>query len=204
MVNQRIVSSLFVALSFLGCGKSDPQPNSGKGSQRLVQSELPPKGTYETTCSTNGTDNSEKSTIILEENGTGTFFSRSFVDAKCEGPLLSETRFDYLIRDIGGSFGEGNSIDLETTGISFTPHTDGLADYYNSEKICGLTTWSASTPIEVNGLKCGDSVMPNKGTVALSIFKWADGKLQFGFPEKTSGTPRPEKLDPEVYQLLTP
>lgn len=138
----------------------------------------------------------------------------SFVDPACTLPRIT------LITSGRIELGAAAEIPADATKIDFTfgklellPHTEEIARYLDSEKMCGLTSWRAGEAREITGMLCelffkGLPVrVPSPGQRRFGIYKIETGdtgeRLFFGklTPEEnaSSDARRPRSWNPEPF-----
>lgn len=170
-------------LALFGCSPSDSDNSSGGSSLTGPIADL--QGTYITGCYAAG---SEYAKEIFTLSGT-TVSSRAdyYSDASCTtlDNRISGTFTNVVIGD-SVTFTDGTSgrkISYAVQTYEITVFSTTTAAGYNSASLCGLTTWTTDTPVDLLGKTCSGTVIDVKNTTQYNLYNLMGNNLYLGTPK---------------------
>lgn len=107
-----------------------------------------------------------------------------------------------------------SQIDFTNKGITITPSSSAQVNYLNMQNFCGRNSWALNTPIDISGLTCNGSHIPDIGSIDYDIAQYyfsvksnsfasaTPGNLYFGLSEAgadgTSATSRRKSFNGNI------
>lgn len=135
-----------------------PQPsNSNDGTthadgSHVLSSNL--QGMWASKCLVNAANKQEQAGFLTEYDFSGPtlyFTTKTFSDRKCETPVTTVmTTLNYTLGGPSTEVSGAYLFDTTITGMTMQLHSEEIVKAYNSQKVCGVSTWNVNIPVDVS------------------------------------------------------
>ena len=142
------------------------------------------QGKWITSCYFNGNNYARES---FEVSGTdiisqSTYYSDS--DSSCSSALFkmdtSNSSASVGEKVVFADSTEGYKISYRVQRLTYTPVSSEYASLINTASLCGLDNWEVNTTIDVLGMNCSGTTMPQKNTTFYNVYNLIGTNLYLG------------------------
>ena len=142
------------------------------------------QGKWITSCYFNGDNYARES---FEVSGTdiisqSTYYSDS--DSSCSSALFkmdtSNSSASVGEKVVFADSTEGYKISYRVQRLTYTPVSSEYASLINTASLCGLDNWEVNTTIDVLGMNCSGTTMPQKNTTFYNVYNLIGTNLYLG------------------------